>query len=354
MFIPTEPIGSIPRREELINAMKKFTSGELSKSEMNSIFESEVRRTIEEFEATESPVITDGEQSKPSFVSYPIAGLNNLASGGVTILFKDGHSRQLPTLGSGPFRYGSYASDYLNTAMKYAHVPVKQAVISASALSLLYPQNGIDNYSKDQFIEDLLNENEKDIRQSLNNGAHNVQVDFTEGRLAVKLDPSKGLLKQFVQLNNRVLSRFSESERKKIGIHTCPGGDQDSTHSADVDYLHLLPDLFELNAGNFYIQLASETDRIRVLEAIAKHSKADQKIFVGVTNPIDSKVETPEEVRDQVLAAAKYIPIERLGTTDDCGFSPFGDDTSTSRQIAFAKIRSRVLGTQLAAEKMQR
>jgi 5-methyltetrahydropteroyltriglutamate--homocysteine methyltransferase len=170
----------------------------------------------------------------------------------------------------------------------------------------------------------------------------------------VKLDPSKGLLKQFIHLNNKVLSRFSDAERKKIGVHTCPGGDQDSTHSEDVDYLHLLPDLFQLAAGNFYIQLASEKDRVRVLEAIAKYSKPDQIIFIGVTDPISSRVESPEEIRDQVLTAAKYIPVERLGTTDDCGFSPFGDDTSTSRQIAFQKIHSRVLGTQMAAERMSR
>ena len=199
-----------------------------------------------------------------------------------------------------------------------------------------------------------MNENEKDIRSSLEKGAHSVQIDFTEGRLAVKLDPSKGLLKQFISLNNKVLDRFSDSERKKIGVHTCPGGDQDSTHSEDVDYLELLPDLFQLTAGNFYIQLASEKDRVRVLEAIAKYSKPDQIIFVGVTDPINSRVETPEEIRDQVLTAAKYIPVERLGTTDDCGFSPFGDDTSTSRQIAFEKIRSRILGTEMAADRMSR
>jgi 5-methyltetrahydropteroyltriglutamate--homocysteine methyltransferase len=62
-----------------------------------------------------------------------------------------------------------------------------------------------------------------------------------------------------------VLERFSDEERKRIGVHTCPGGDQDSTHSADVDYGELLPSLFQLKAGNFYIQLASETDRARVL-----------------------------------------------------------------------------------------
>jgi 5-methyltetrahydropteroyltriglutamate--homocysteine methyltransferase len=63
-------------------------------------------------------------------------------------------------------------------------------------------------------------------------------------------------------------------------------------------------------------------------------------------------VESPEEVRDRILEAAKFIPPRQLGSTDDCGFSPFGDDTSTSRETAFAKIRARVAGTALAARKL--
>jgi len=133
-------------------------------------------------------------------------------------------------------------------------------------------------------------------------------------------------------------------------VHTCPGGDRDSTHSGDVDYAELLPSLFELKAGNFYIALAGEKDRDRVLRVIRQHMKADQRVFVGVVAPIDPRVETPEEIRDRVLEASQYIPVGQLGTTDDCGFSPFSDDTSTSRDTAFAKIRARVLGTALASE----
>ena len=80
----------------------------------------------------------------------------------------------------------------------------------------------------------------------------------------------------------------------------------------------------------------------------------DQQIFVGVIDPIDPDVETPEVVRDRVLEAAEFIPIDRLGTTDDCGFSPFGDDTSTARETAFAKIAARVAGTALAADALGR
>jgi 5-methyltetrahydropteroyltriglutamate--homocysteine methyltransferase len=147
-----------------------------------------------------------------------------------------------------------------------------------------------------------------------------------------------------------VLERFDQSERARIGVHTCPGGDQDSTHSLDVSYAELLPKLFELKAGNFYLQLTSERDPEAVLEIAADKAPADARIFVGVTDPIDPRVETPEEVRDRVLAAARIIPAERLGTCDDCGFAPFADDLSTSRETAFAKIGSRVTGTELAAD----
>jgi 5-methyltetrahydropteroyltriglutamate--homocysteine methyltransferase len=350
MTIPTEPIGSIPRPAELLRAMGEFAAGRIDRAALDARHEAALRDTIERFEATGSPVISDGEQAKPSFATHPVDGLEGLAPDGVTIPFEDGHTRQLPLLTAGPFRYVTHAESYLEKALSLASVPVKQAVIAPSALSLLYPQDGIEGYAREAFIADLTSGAEADIRGCLDKGAHCVQLDFTEGRLAVKLDPSKGLLGQFVALNNEVLGRFSEAERARIGIHTCPGGDHDSTHSADVDYAELLPSLFELKAGNFYIQMASEADRRRVLGVIKQHSRPDQRIFIGVIDPIDPRLETASEVRDRILEAAEFIDPARLGSTDDCGFSPFADDVSTARDLAFEKIRARVEGTALAAE----
>jgi 5-methyltetrahydropteroyltriglutamate--homocysteine methyltransferase len=347
LTIPSEPIGSIPRPLDLI---ARVARGDSEDPDLASLYEDAIRDTIERIEAAGSPVVTDGEQRKHhNFATYCVHGLPNMAPDGFQISFSDGHTRRLPRLTRGPFRYRRYADCYLDAAMRYAHVPVKQAVISPSALSLMYPAETIPDYSREQFIDDLLNEHETEIRRCLKKGAHKVQVDFTEGRLAVKIDPSGYLLNSFIDLNNLALSRFSPEERRRIGVHTCPGNDFDSTHSADVDYAQLLPSLLALNAGNFYIALAGEPDRQHVLKIIHKHLKPDQRIFVGVIAPIAPHIETPEEVRDRVLEAAEYIPIEQLGTTDDCGFSPFSDDTSTSRDTAFAKIRARVLGTQMAA-----
>ena len=351
IVIPTEPIGSIPRPLALIDAV---AHGDAEDPALDPLYDEAIRDTIARFEETGSPVITDGEQRKyHNFWTYSVHGLPNTAPDGFKIPFSAGHTRRMPRLTAGPFRYRHQADAYLDVAQRYATMPVKQAVISPSALSLMYPAEGLAGYSRDEFIADLLNEHEQEIRRCLAKGAHKVQIDFTEGRLAVKIDPSGDLLTSFIDLNNLALARFSAEERTRIGVHTCPGGDRDSTHSAEVDYSELLPSLFELKAGNFYVALAGEPDRVHVLKIIRKYLKPDQRVFVGVVAPIDPHVETPEEVRDRVLEAAEYIPLAQLGTTDDCGFSPFSDDTSTTRDTAFTKIRARVEGTALATAELE-
>ena len=326
-------------------------AGKITDPSTDSLYEAAVRDTIERFEATGSPVITDGEQRKyHNFWTYSVHGLPNTAPDGFRIPFAAGHTRRMPRLTGGPFRYKRYADSYVDVAMRYATAKLKQAVISPSALSLMYPPEEIPGYSRDEFIDDLLSEHETEIRRCLKKGAYKVQIDFTEARFTMKIDPSGELLNSFIDLNNLALSRFSANERKMIGVHTCPGGDRDSTHSFDVDYSQFLPRLLELNVGYFCIALAGEVDRPHVLKIIRDNMKPDQQIFVGVVSTIDPRIDTPEEVRDRVLEAAEYIPAEQLGTTDDCGFAPFSDDRSTTRDTAFAKIEARVRGTALASD----
>jgi len=350
MSLPTEPIGSIPRPQALQEGMQAAADGRLGQDELDALFDDAVRDTLQRFEATGSSVITDGEQRKPSFATYPVAGLP-LAPGGVTIPFADGHTRQLPILTTAPFRYATKAYTYLDRTRGTASTPLKQAVISASAISLMYPGDGIDGYPREAFIDDLVDEAADELRGILERGA-SAQIDFTEARLSLKLDPSGGLLSAFVDLNNRVLGELASDQRARVGVHTCPGGDRDSTHSANIDYADLLPTLFRMDVHDFFIQLASEAERERVLRIIGEHATGDRRVFVGVVDPIDPRIETADEVAERVLEAARFIDPDHLGTTDDCGFSPFGDDTSTSRDIAFAKIKARVEGTAIASERL--
>jgi 5-methyltetrahydropteroyltriglutamate--homocysteine methyltransferase len=347
-MIPTEPIGSIPRPTELIDAIVELGDG--SDPRLEPLYDAAIEDTVRQFEATGSPVISDGEQRKyQNFWTYSVEGLPNTAADGFRIPFAAGHVRRMPRLTTGPFHYQRHADKFLEQALRYSTVPVKQAVISPSALSLMYPAEAIDGYPREQFIEDLVNEHVKEVRGCLEAGAHSVQIDFTEARLAIKLDPSGELLASFIDLNNLALGRLTPAERLRVGVHTCPGGDRDSTHSADVPYSALLPSLFQLNVTNFFLSLAGERDRESALQIIAANLKHGQRAFVGVIAPIDPRLESADVVRDRILEAVRYIPVDQLGTTDDCGFAPFCDDKSTSRELAFAKIRARVAGTALAA-----
>ena len=81
--------------------------------------------------------------------------------------------------------------------------------------------------------------------------------------------------------------------------------------------------------------------------------------YIGVTATSNPRPESPQEICDQLVRAADFIPKERLGSTDDCGFSPFSIDEKPNhgspdraREIAFQKIANRVEGTRMAAEKL--
>jgi methionine synthase II (cobalamin-independent) len=380
MPIPTELVGSLPRPMKLQEAYADYDEGKITWEQLQAAQDEAATDSIQRLEATGEPIVTDGEQRESSFATYSITdtlagtGLaDNLAGDGQFFaIFDDGHHRQLPRLTGGPFRYKTYASEFVEKNVKIANKPVKQAVISPSMMSLLYPLEGeLPGYSREQFLDDVINECEKDIRQCFRAGAVRVSVDFTEGRLANKNDArnpwtGKNMLQEFIDMNNRLFDRFSPQERSNIGIHTCPGGDCDSVHSKEVPYEQLLEHMFDMNAGYFLIQCASEDDRESVYKLCGKYSREDadgvaQVCFMGVINPLTPKVETAEQVKQELLTAATHIPLERLGATDDCGFSPFSRDVKPAhgspdfaRDVAMEKIVARLEGARLASAELDK
>jgi methionine synthase II (cobalamin-independent) len=378
MPIPTELVGSLPRPMKLQEAYADYDEGKITLEEFEAAQDAAAEDSIRRLEATGEPIVTDGENRESSFATYNLTdtlagtglGENLAGDGQFFAIFDDGHHRQLPRLTGGPFRYKRYASEFVKKNKAIATKPVKQAVIAPSMMMLLYPlEEQLPGYSREQFLDDVINEAEKDVRECFAAGAARVSVDFTEGRLANKNDArnpwtNKNMLQEFIDLNNRLFDRFTAEERRNIGLHTCPGGDCDSVHSKEVPYELLLSHMFEINAGYFLIQCASEEDREEVYRLVGKYSRNDangvpQVCFMGVINPLTPEVETPEHVKDELLLAAKHIPVERLGATDDCGFSPFSRDVKPkhgspdfARDVAMQKIGNRLEGARLASEEL--
>ncbi|MFC5338647.1 hypothetical protein [Leucobacter denitrificans] len=368
--LPTEQVGSLPRPARLQRTVLDAEIGVVSQAELREEQELAVKDTIERLTQTGSPIVSDGEQRRQSFASYPLAS-DSVEEGPVFAVFADGHHRVVPSLARAPFRFHSWAADDVRAARQYTELPLKQAVISPSMLSLMVPETGLDGYSRGEFLGDVVEGCAEDIRRCFRAGAIRVSIDFTEGRLALRRDlraPWAGpqALAGFIDLLNRVLDRLSDTERSAVGVHTCPGNDNDSAHSADVDYAELIPELFQIEAGYFLVQAASEQEPDRVARLVGREltslrgaGRAAPRVLIGVTNPTNPKLETAEGVRDQLLRAARFIPAELLGSTDDCGFSPYLIDDKPrhgspdfARDVAFAKIAARVRGTELASSEL--
>lgn len=203
MPIPTECVGSLPRPEYLQEAMGAYDEKKISLAELQKTQDKAAEDSMTRMAQTGQALLTDGEQRTSSFATYPIidtlggAGLasNLQPDGQYFAIFDDGHNRQLPRITGGPFKYRTFAWQNLEKnegifeKVKGSDgvLGMKTAVIAPSMLYLLYPLQGeVEGYSREEFVEDLVNECEQDIRGCFEHGAKRVSIDFTEGRLASK------------------------------------------------------------------------------------------------------------------------------------------------------------------------
>ena len=248
---------------------------------------------------------------------------------------------------------------------------MKQAVIAPSMLALLYPlKDPVEGYSREEFEAALVDECEKDIRQAFAAGAARVSVDFTEGRLATREDPRNpwtgaGLLPHFIELINRVMARFSAEERTNIGVHTCPGGDRDSVHSRrralQQPAAARCSTSTRATSSSSWRPSATATRSTRPSARTSARTPTALRRWPTWAPPSRSRrgSSRAQEIADQLIRAANFIHKNQIGSTDDCGFSPFSIDEKPNhgspdyaREVAFGKIKSRVEGSRMAADKL--
>ena len=330
MPIPTELVGSLPRPMKLQQAYADHDEGKITWEQLQAEQDAAAEDSIRRLEETGEPIVTDGEQRESSFATYPIThtlagtGLaENLAGDGQFFaIFDDGHHRQLPRLTGGPFRYQTYASEFVEKNVKIATHPVKQAVISPSMMMLLYP---LEAEIRRLFARAVPRRPRRRVREGhpqVLRRRRRARVDRLhrgpageQERLAQSMDRARTCCRSSSTSTIACSTASRAEERRNIGIHTCPGGDCDSVHSKEVPYELLLEHMFDMNAGYFLIQCESEDDRESVYKLCGQYSREDadgvpQVCFMGVINPLTPEVETPEQVRDELLTAAKYIPVE--------------------------------------------
>ena len=253
--------------------------------------------------------MTDGEQRESSFATYPITdtlagtGLaDNLAGDGQFFaIFDDGHHRQLPRLTGGPFRYKTFAREFVEKNTGDRDAPGQAGRDRAVDADAALPARGGDrgllaasSSSTTSATRSRRTSAGASTPAPCASRSTSPRAGWPTRTTARNPWTNKDMLQEFIDLNNRVIDRFSAEERANIGIHTCPGGDCDSVHSKEVPYEKLLSKMFQLNAGYFLIQCASEEDRESVYRMCGEYSREDangvpQVCFMGVVNPLDPR-----------------------------------------------------------------
>ena len=257
-----------PETAWLIEALETTDSDDPS---LEPLYEAAIKDTIERFEATGSP---DHHRRRTTEIPQFLDLLRPRSGEHRARRLQDSFCRR-PHAADAPAHERAVPLQALcrraiwTWPPRYAHVPLKQAVISPSALSLMYPADGLPGYAREAFIEDLLREHETEVRRCFEKGAHKVQIDFTEGRLAMKVDPSGELLASFIDLNNLALARFSAGgARKDRHSHLSRAATGIPRIALTSTMPPCCPACSNSMSGNFYMSLAGEKDRARVLEII--------------------------------------------------------------------------------------
>jgi methionine synthase II (cobalamin-independent) len=358
MPIPTEMVGSLPRPMKLQEAYQAYDDGKIDWEQLKAEQDEAAEDSIRRLEATGVDVVTDGEQRESSFATYPITdtlagtGLaDNLAGDGQFFaIFDDGHHRQLPRLTGGPFRYKTYASEFVEKNKKIATRDVKQAVIAPSMLMLLYPlEEEIEGYGASSSSPTSATKSRRtSASASPRRGARLDRLHRgparEQERLAQPVDRqghAAGVHRPQQPGHRPLLAE----ERRTSASTPAPAATCDSVHSKEVPYEKLLSKMFQLNAGYFLIQCASEDDKETVYKLCAQYSREDadgvpQVCFMGVINPLDPEVETPSRCATTSDRGQAH-PGRAPRATDDCGFTPFSRDEKPKHGSPGLRARHR-------------
>lgn len=338
--VPTTVVGSLPRPLELIEASKAYHDdrSEPNERRLKSAIDRTLAENVRRQAATDGlNEISDGEPWKRyGFALYPIQDAEESFrfEEGIPISFEDGHTRRLPLLVKKPALRESSVDHFHEAKPLAKDRPLKAAIISPSALALAY-QKDVPGYSKDAFVQDVLEYLEADARKLLEAGASHVQVDVTEAPIFFQLAGKEGV-RQVIDLNNELLGRLP---RERTQVHVCFGSDARAEHSKAVGYKDLWPALADFKADALVLQFAGrrQGDLDRLDGSVLGKGV---RVYVGAIDVSNTTPESANAVAAIAAHASRRFGLEHLGLTTNCGFSPFGDDPTMPREVAFAKLEA--------------
>jgi 5-methyltetrahydropteroyltriglutamate--homocysteine methyltransferase len=352
-----EVVGSLLRPTYLAEARKQYEAGQLNASDFKTLEDRAVDEAIALQRAAGIEVITDGELRRYAFYGHLIDSLDGFDKlGGWAIPFRDETGEQLvlkrPVVVEKLSWKRSMGSEEWVYLRSHTNLPGKITLLSAQQAAAYYdPEKSKGAYAtRDAYLADIVHFSRHDVEELIRLGCTYIQIDapqyaalldpqMREGYRQRGSDPDK-LIDLCIEMDNAIIDNHPGVT---FGIHICRGNNQSKFYAAG-DYEPIARIFKQTHFQRFLLEYDDE--RSGGFEPL-RHVPDDRFVVLGLITTKKPRLETVEEVRERVEMASRYLPLERLALSPQCGFA----STMEGNHLTFDDQRSKLeLVTNVANE----
>jgi methionine synthase II (cobalamin-independent) len=324
-------VGSLLRPDFLVAARQRLEAGETSAAEFKEIEDRAVDEAIEMQTSAGIDVITDGEQRRYAFFGHLVDSLAGFDKfGGWAIPFRDEKGEELvfqrPVVVEKLRPLRSMAAEEFVYLRASTTVPAKVTLISAQQAAAYYdPEKSRGAYpTRDAYLADIVDFSRREVDELARLGCTYVQIDAPQ--YAALLDPSlregyrkrgsdpEKLIDTCIEMDNAIIAGHPGVT---FAMHICRGNNQSKFYAAG-DY-EPIARIFERTRFNRFL-LEYDDERSGGFEPL-QHVPEDRAIVLGLVTSKKPRLEPEEELKRRIAEASRYIPLERLALSPQCGFA---------------------------------
>lgn len=358
LYIPFhyDYVGSFLRPENLKKARRQFDEGKITYAQLKEVEDQAITDLIKKIKSLGYHVITDGEFRRATWHLDFMWGLDGvghvptktgLPFHGEAAMIDDtylvgkiGLSKEHPFVEH--FRFVKQFEDENTVAKQTLPAPAQVLAQFTMPFNREATEKYYDNDA--ELIDDLVAAYKKVIDDLYEAGCRNVQFDdCTWGMLADKTAPFsygttveglKEIQQTYKDINNRVIANAPEGVT--VATHVCRGNFH-STYASSGAYDAVAEVLFgEENAAGYYLEFDDE--RSGGFAPLAKVS-GNKKIVLGLVTTKSSVLESKKAIIERIHEAEKYVPLDRLYLSPQCGFASCEIGNKLTEEQQWAKLK---------------
>jgi 5-methyltetrahydropteroyltriglutamate--homocysteine methyltransferase len=345
----SDVVGSLLRPSYLKEARDRHEKGQLSHSEFKSLEDRAVDEAIELQKRAGLEVLSDGEMRRYAFFGHLVDAIEGFDKfGGWAIPFRNEKGEEVvqprPVVVSKLRRKRPLCAEEFTYLRARANHPAKTTMISAQQAAAYYDnKKSSAAYPKiDDYLADLVDILRDEVEELIRLGCTYIQIDSPQ--YAALLDPQ--LREGYRQRGNdpdRLLDLSTEMDNAVIGnhpgvifgLHLCRGNNQ-SRFYASGDYGPITKVFQKTRFHRFLLEYDDE--RSGGFEPL-RQVPQDRTVVLGLVSSKKPTLESKDELKQRIEQASKFIPLERLALSPQCGFASTIEGNLVSVADEEAKLR---------------